>query len=84
MEIMGSGSASLLLDHLLIPVGARLMVGVDLPSLLIKDHPPRFLDNLRNLANFTTVTLSGCDSNPYMQFSGPNGTVHDDYHNFRS
>jgi hypothetical protein len=73
MEIMGSGSASLLLDHLLIPVGARLMVGVDLPSLLIKDHPPRFLDNLRNLANFTTVTLSGCDSNPYMQFSGPNG-----------
>ena len=76
MKIYGGGPASLFLDHLLIPAGARLIMEVYLPSLLIKDHPPRFLDNLRNLPNFTTVDLCGPGNlTPYLQFSGPNGQV---------
>ena len=71
MSIMG-GSSSVLLDHLLIPVGAYLTVTVDLPEPPIKH--PRFLDNLRNLPNFTVINLIGgvC---PQMRFSGPNGMV---------
>jgi hypothetical protein len=72
MGITGSGPATLLLDHLLIPVGACLTVAVDLP---IKNHPPRFLDNLRNFPNFTDVDLYISEFYPSMQFSGPNGQV---------
>jgi hypothetical protein len=39
MVIAGCGPATLLLDHLLIPVGVYLVVEVDLP---IKNHPPGF------------------------------------------
>jgi hypothetical protein len=75
IEITGDGSASLLLNHLLIPVGAHLKIEVDLPSPPNKDHPPRFLDNLRNLPNFTAVELHGGGLDPHVQFSGPNGQV---------
>ena len=73
MEITGDGSASPLLDHLLIPVGVRLEIEVDFPSPPIKDHPPRFLDNLGNLPNFTKIQLCGGRFGPQMEFSGPNG-----------
>jgi hypothetical protein len=59
MEITSGGSASLLLDHMLIPVGADSTIEVDLHSPPIKDHPPRFLDNLKNFPNFTTIELCG-------------------------
>jgi hypothetical protein len=75
MRITGGGSASLLLDHLLIPVGADLVIEVDLPSPPINDHSPRFLDNLKNLPSFTTIELWGEESHSYLQFSGPNGEV---------
>jgi hypothetical protein len=75
MEITNCGSASPLLDHLLIPVGARLTIEVVLPNPPIKDHPPRFFDNLRNLPDFTTIELTGYGSEPHIQFSGPNGKV---------
>jgi hypothetical protein len=75
MEISGDGSASLLLDHLVIPVGVDLTIEVDLPNPPIKDCPPRLLDNLRNFPNFTTIELYGNESDPHMQFSGPNGEV---------
>jgi hypothetical protein len=76
MEIAGGGSASLLIDHLLIPVGAHSTIEVDLPSPPIQDHPPRFFNNLRNLPNFVTVGLC-CASTwkPHIQFRGPNGQV---------
>jgi len=76
MCIDGSGRPSLLLEHLLIPVGARLEVEVDLPSPPIGNSPPRFFDNLRNFPNFTTLRLlSGGTLHSRMEFSGPNGQV---------
>ena len=75
MEAICGGSASLLFDHLLIPVGAHLEIEVDLPSPPNQGPPPRFLDNLRNLPNFTDIHLHIDGRFPYMQFSGPNGQV---------
>jgi len=72
MSIDG-GPSSALLDHLLIPVRARLRVEVVLPNPLIEDHPG-FLDNLRNLLGFTTIQLNDGPI-PRMEFSGPNGEV---------
>ena len=70
MDITGSDPSSLLLDHLLIPVGACLTIEVQ-----IEDHPPRFLGNLRNFSNFATVRLYDHTSHPQVQFNGPNGQV---------
>ena len=75
MEITGGGSASPLLDHLLIPVGANLRIEVVLPSPPDKAHPPRFLENLRNFPNFTDIRLSIAGYSMLMHFSGPNGQV---------
>ena len=69
-----SHSSSHLFDHLLIPVGARLTMGVDLPSPQIDGRPPRFMDNLKNLSDFTAIQLG--DRSAGMKFSGPNGEVH--------
>ena len=73
MHTVGGGPPSLLLDHLLIPVGARLVIEVESPSPLIDDRPPGFFDNLRNLADFTSIRILGGKSHPYVQFGGPNG-----------
>jgi len=59
-----------LFDHLLIPVGAHLEMGVDPRSHQIEGCPPKFIDNLKNLANFIAITLSAV-----LTFSGPNGEV---------
>ena len=73
MDASGRPS-QLLFEHLLIPVGAHLIMGTDrLPRPTIEGRRPRFIDNLRNLPNFTTIKFSlepEC-----LQFSGPNGTV---------
>ena len=75
MCIGGSGWHSPLLDHLLIPVGARLEAKVDLLSP-IGNHPQKFIDNLRNLPDFTSILLvSGGKLSPRIEFSGPNGQV---------
>ena len=70
MAIHG-GPISDLLDHLLIPVGARLTIEVDLPSPLDGGRPPKFLDNLRNLPHFTAVRIHSA----HVHFTGPNGEV---------
>ena len=69
---LGGGPSSALLDHLLIPVGARLEVQVDLPKppFPIEDHT--FLDNLGNLRDFTTIQSIG---GWHLEFCGPNGGV---------
>jgi len=60
-----------LFDHLLIPVGTRLKMRLDLPSPTEDAPPPKFIDNLKNLHNFTTIWLQI----DMMLFSGPNGEV---------
>jgi hypothetical protein len=76
MQITESGSPSLLLDHLLIPVGARLTIEVDLPNHPINNHALTFLSNLKNFPSFIAVDLSTASYwKPHVQFSGPNGQV---------
>ena len=71
---IGGGPSSFLLGYLLIPAGAYLAIEVELPRPSIDGHPPRFLDNLGNLADLTMIKLhGGLDS--HIQFNGPNGEV---------
>jgi len=74
MAIAGKDPSSLLLDHLLIPIGAKLTISMDSRGFLIEDRLPRSLNNLRNLSNFTKINLRLCGS-PRMRFTGPNGRV---------
>ena len=74
MNIIG-GRPSLLLDHLLIPVGAELTIRTSLRSSLIEDHLPKSLDNLRNLSGFTRICLNTSRWLTPVEFSGPNGRV---------
>ena len=62
---------SALLNHLLIPVGAKLGIQAQVTPTLIGGCLPRSLDNLKNFSNFTTIRLHCTD----MEFSGPNGQV---------
>jgi len=75
MEIINRGPPSVLLDHLLIPVGAELLLQADFVSSMAGDLLPRCLDNLRNLSDFTTVKVYIGTGNLYMRLSGPNGRV---------
>ena len=75
MTILGSGPTSLLLNHLLIPVGATLITQADLSGPLIEDHLPKSLDNLRNLSGFSEIRLYVIRWYPRVRFSGPNGQV---------
>jgi len=70
---LGGFLSSLLLDHLLIPVGARLTMGVHLPTPPAVGRPPRFFDNLRNFPDSTTIELH--NELKRIHFSGPNGEV---------
>jgi len=69
--------SSVLLDHLLIPVGAKLEIQAGLLSPLIGGHLPRSLDNLENFSDFTTIQLQLHPDRRYlgMNFGGPNGKV---------
>jgi len=75
MGISGGGPPSVLLEHLLIPAGAELILEAESRSSLIGDLLPRSLDNLKNLSNFTTIRLYIDEIYPCMIFSGPNGLV---------
>jgi hypothetical protein len=75
VEIVACGPSSLLLNHLLIPVGAELAIETESLNSLVEDHFPRSLDNLKNFSNFTTIRLDLDKSNPGIRFTGPNGQV---------
>jgi len=75
MIIGDCGPPSVLLDHLLIPVGAELEMQADVVSSIVGVLLPRHLDNLRNLSDFTTVKLYLDNSRLRMVLSGPNGRV---------
>ena len=75
MEIYGSEPPSLLLDHLLIPAGAKLATMSSFRGPPVEVNLPRSLDNLRNLSNFTKIGIHVDDVVSRMQFTGPNGEV---------
>ena len=62
--ISGRGPPSLLLNHLVIPVGAELITQVEFDAPVIEDHLPKSLDNLRNFSDFTTIELCGNNVRP--------------------
>ena len=73
MDIILGRPSSLFLDHLLIPVGAKLEKWVDSFDRVIEDHLPKSLDNLRNISNFTKVRLQVGVGSTRMKLSGTNG-----------
>ena len=77
MDIIGGGPTSFLLDHLLIPVGAKLTIRVlnALGDSLLDGYLPRSRDNLRNLSDPTELHLHVEEFHPCIRFSGPNGQV---------
>ena len=81
LTISGSQKPSLLLNHLIIPVGAKVSTVLAYPGPSVDDHLPRSLGNLRNLSHFTKVRLYYKSHRPptppsaSIQFTGPNGQV---------
>jgi hypothetical protein len=75
MDIIECGPTSILLNHLTIPVGAKLTTQPDSHNLIIEDHIPRSLDNLKNLSGFTKIDLYLHGFRPYVRLSGPNGQL---------
>ena len=75
MDIIGDKPPSLLLDHLIIPVGARLTTQAASRGDRLDDHLPRSLDNLRNLSDFTEIHLCITKFSPLIRISGPNGQI---------
>jgi len=66
---------SLLLEHLLIPVGTEMKIDLDEDGPRIEDFLTRSLDNLRNFTNSTKIRLHFRTRMVTMQFAGPNGRV---------
>ncbi|KAF9790403.1 hypothetical protein BJ322DRAFT_386810 [Thelephora terrestris] len=75
LSISDCPSPSILLDYLAIPIGATVSIESNLESTRFDDYLPHSLDNLRNLSNFTKISLLREDFNASMRFSGPNGEV---------
>ena len=75
MDVVGSVLSSLLLDHLLIPVGAELVMQAEFLGPPIEDRLPKYLDNLRNLSGFTEIHSCIDRWCPSVRFGGPNGQV---------
>ena len=75
MHIEDDDPPSVFLDHLLIPVGAKLEIQACLVNSLIGEYLPRSLDNLKNFSDFTAIELHPDEYYPGMKFSGPNGQV---------
>jgi len=74
-EFFGGEATSVLLSHLLIPVGVRLTTWGGLPGPLIENHLPRSVDDLRNLSDFTKIHFYVGSWHSLLRFSGPNGRV---------
>ena len=72
VDIKFCGPSSILLDHLVIPVGARLTTQPRWSYSIVEDHIPRSLDNLKNLSGFTKIHIHD-NLSPHLRLSGPNG-----------
>ena len=74
LRIHGGEPCSLLLHHLSIPIGAKLVMDLSTRDLCPESHIPRNLENLQNL-DFKEVHLATSKSWIRMVFTGPNGQV---------
>ena len=75
MSIREDEPCSLLLNHLLIPVGAKLSIRADSFGHGFEGHLPSSLDNLRNFSDFTDINLNFNGGSAEVRFTGPNGQV---------
>ena len=74
LSISGSQPPRLLLDHLIVPIGANVSTKFGSSGPRIEDHLPRSLDNLRNFSHFTKIRLR-YEILISVRFTGPNGQV---------
>ena len=75
LVITVTNPSSILLEHLSIPAGAFLEAWVELPNPPVDGLPPRFLNNFKNLPNFTTIRLRCDGPTSCFRFTGPNREV---------
>ena len=75
MYILRGGPSSLLLDHLVIPAGAKLTEWVPSFGAQLENYLPKSLDNLRNIPNFTKVYLRLDKRHRILRLSGPSGKL---------
>ena len=71
LKTSGPQPPSLLLNHLVIPVGAEVTISSGSPDP--HDLLPKSLDNLQNLSNFSRIDLEFGWPTSRMCFTGPNG-----------
>ena len=77
MDIIDCRPPSILLSHLVIPVGAKLTTQPDPQPFTIEKHIPRTLGNLKNLSNLTRIHLDLDGFLPFfVRLSGPDGQLH--------
>ena len=76
MKTIGCGPTSILLDHLVVPVGAKLVLWPDTANFILEDHIPRSLDNLKNLSSIAEIDLhlDGFQAR-FLRLSGPDGRL---------
>ena len=76
MEIDDCGPISILLDHLVIPVGAELILRSGSNTFILEDCIPRSLDNLENLSSVAKIHLHlGGSRSFFVRFSGLDGQL---------
>ena len=74
MVLLYGSHPSRLLNHLLVPVDAKLTIWGDSFQHIAERHLPRSLNNLRNISNITKVHFHVAD-HAYIKLSGPSGKL---------
>ena len=68
----------MLLNHLLVPVGASLVLKFGFTSNFFpfRDYLPQVLRQLENISRITTVTIRLCGEDRYVRLRGPSGHLY--------
>jgi len=75
MVIVWCSPSSISLDHLLVPVGAKLKICGNSFRQIIEDRLPTHFDNLRNISGFTKIHFQINENHTRMELCGPNGQL---------
>jgi len=75
LNICGLHPPALLFEHLLIPVGVKMSIELDLDGPRIEDYLPKSLDNLKNNSNITKIHIHFGGHFTSMELTGPSGHV---------